>query len=231
MTASDQDDGPREPAGWLAWPARFIAFGLVLPVRLAWEAVGRAIDATEAVTERVLAALGRAVASVLRPIAGILLAPLRWVGRMLFLPVLAALGTALGWLAEHLVRPVARALAALGAAVGGVALAVLRALWHRGLGAVLHALGVPVAWAWHAAGRVLALLGRVLTRPFVWLYRRVLTPVGHAIRGVWRAVVLAPWRAVRRTTSATLATVRASVRDARRQVTEQLRRAVGRPPR
>lgn len=231
MTVSDQHDRHQEPVGWLAWPARVIAFCVVLPVRLAWEAARRAGQAMGALLERVLGAFGRAVVAVLRPIVAVVLVPLRWIGRTLLLPVLAALGAAFGWLFERLVLPVGRALVAVWAAVTGAVLAVLRALWHRGLGALLRALARTVGWAWHAAGRALAVLGRLLAWPFLQVHRHVLAPIGHAVRGAWRAVVLGPWRAVRRTTSAALAAVRASVRDARRQVADQVRRALGRPRR
>lgn len=223
--------GAPEPVAWLLWPARVVAFCVVLPVRLVWEALRRVVNAVGTTLEKAFSLLGRALLAVLRPVAALLLTPLRWIGRVLLLPVVAALGAALGWLAERLVLPVVRWIGAAMRAAGRSIVAALRALWNGGPGALLRAVARVLAWAWHTAGRVLAFVGRVLAWPFVWVYRHVLTPVGHAIRAVWRAVVLAPWRAVRRTTSAAAAAVRASVRDARRQVGDQVRRALGRPPR
>ncbi len=309
-----------EPVAWLLWPARVVAFCVVLPVRAVWEVLRGAARALGAALERAFGALGRALLAVLRPVTTVLLAPLRWIGRALLLPLAAAVGAVLAWLVERLLRPVTRALAhalrllggglgaawravtgavaavvsafgrglrALGRGVGRILRALvvrplevvlgllaagtgllaralaapLQLIWRavlkpvgtalvvaavalvmgvgrfllqpllRAIGAVLRGAGDVIGWAWHAAGRVLALLGRALVWPFVWLYRHVLTPLGHAIRGLWRAVVVAPWRAVRRTTSAALAAMRASVRDARRQVADQVRRAIGRPPR
>ncbi len=309
-----------EPVAWLLWPARIVAFCVVLPVRAVWDALHGVVRALGTTLEKAFGVLGRALAAVVRPVVAVFLAPLRWIGRALVLPLAAAVGAVLGWLADRLLRPLVRGLgsalrtagrglAAIWAAVAGAVAAVLRAvgsalsavlstlgqlaralalrplevllgllaagagllakalavpfvlLWRwvlrpvvsalavgvialvmgvgrflvqpllRAVGAVLRGAGAAIGWAWHAAGRVLALLGRILAWPFVQVYRHVLTPIGHAFRAVWRSVVLAPWRAVRRTTSAALAAVRASVRDARRQVADQLRRALGRPRR
>lgn len=224
-----------EPVAWLLWPARLIAFCVVLPVRAIWEALRGAARAVGAGLEKVFAFLGRVLLALLRPVVTVLLAPLRWLGRTLLLPLAAAVGGVVAWLGERLVLPVVRALAAACSAacsaIVGAVVALLRGLWHGGLGTVLRAVARAIAWAWHAAGRVLALVGRILAWPFVQLHRHVLTPVGHAIRSVWRTVVLTPWRAVRRTTSAAVTAVRASVRDASRQVGNQVRRALGRPPR
>lgn len=320
-----------QPVAWLLWPARVIALGVVLPLRLVWEALRGAARAVGTALERALGLLGRALLAILRPAVAAVLAPLRWIGRALLLPLTTALAAALAWFADRLLLPLVRGLGsalrlvgrgatAVWAAVTGAVAAALRALgsaaaaglamvvralgsvgralgqvlrlvvlrplevllgvvisaagtlaralavpfvllWRwilrpvgtglavavvalvmglgrflvkplvRAIGAVLRGAGDVLAWAWHTAGRVLAFAGRVLAWPFVWVYRHVLTPVGHAIRAVWRAVVLAPWRAVRRTTSAAAAAVRASVRDARRQVGDQVRRALGRPPR
>ncbi|MBW5480664.1 hypothetical protein [Streptomyces bambusae] len=110
-----------------------------------------------------------------------------WPWTVVYRGLLRPVGLAVGWIARMLGRY------------------VLRPLYDY----VLAPLGQLLAWAWGVAGRILAWFGRglrwvawvVLGLPAVWIYRHVLTPVGHAVRAVWRTVtepVRQAWSEVRR---------------------------------
>ncbi|OKI05375.1 hypothetical protein A6A06_07985 [Streptomyces sp. CB02923] len=136
-------------------PVRIVVLVLVVPVRMVWD---------------VLAVCGRALhRGVLRPVGRglawlghvLLVAPLTWVYRWILTPVghgiawtVRAFGAALAWLAKALFYwPWA-------------------ALWRYVLVPVGVGIGVAVAWLVH----------HLIVRPALWCHRRVLTPVGHAVR-------------------------------------------------
>jgi hypothetical protein len=182
---------PRQPEGCLTVairvPLRIVVLVLVVPVRMAWDAL---VVTGRFLRDTVLRPLGRA---------------LQWAGRALFVwpfvglwrYVLVPVGTALAWLGTVLVAvpglwlyryvltPVGQAVAWLARGVGaGLTWAyarVLRPIGHavtwllRGAGAVLAAVGIGVytAVAW--------LVRYLLVVPARWLYDRVLTPVGRAV--------------------------------------------------
>ncbi|GGW40660.1 hypothetical protein GCM10010340_18270 [Streptomyces griseoloalbus] len=154
-------------------PVRIVVLVLVVPVRMAWDAVvvaGRFLgDTVFRPLGRVLLWVGRAV--FVWPFVGLwryVLVPLgkglAWLGKVVVvLPVLAfyryvliPLGHALAWVYVRVLTPAGQVLAAIGA-------------------------GVWTGLAW--LGRYLVVV------PSVWVYRWVLTPVGHAIAWCGKGVV------------------------------------------
>lgn len=137
--------------------------------------------------------------------------------------VLAPLGRGLAWLARGLG-------AVLGALVRWIVVVPAVALWRwvlapagRALAAVVTVLvretGAALGHCWRAAGIISRALGRFLAavlrwtvvEPVRWVYRTVLTPVGHVIRdGLWRPVRQA------------LRTARETVRQTRREIRRAL---------
>ncbi|MFE9773156.1 hypothetical protein ACFYOV_16050 [Streptomyces sp. NPDC005931] len=156
-------------------PVRIVALVVVLPVRMAWDA---------------LVVAGRFLNDVLfRPVGRALL----WLGRALFVwpfvglwrYVLVPLGKGFAWLGHVLLVVPAvwfhrYVLTPLGHAVEWLYARVLTPIGHgvlwvlRGLGAVgAVGLGVWTVVSW--------LVRYLVVVPAVWLYTWVLTPVGHAV--------------------------------------------------
>ncbi|MFI9046497.1 hypothetical protein ACIGWZ_06390, partial [Streptomyces sp. NPDC053427] len=152
-------------------------------------------------------------------------------------------GAALAWLA----RGVAAAVAAL---VRWVVIVPAVALWRWVLQPVGRALATAVTvvarevadavgLCWRAAGFVSRAIGRFLrtllrhlvAEPVRWVYRTLLTPLGHGIRdGIWRPVrrgLADAGRAVRGALSA----ARHSARRTRREIRHALFGAPGKPAR
>ncbi|WP_428954716.1 hypothetical protein [Streptomyces sp. cg35] len=208
-----------EPEGCLVvairLPVRILALVLVVPVRLAWDAltvVGRVLrDRVLVPLARVLvvvpavwlyayvlAPVGRAMAWLGRGVG----VGLRWLGLALFVWPWVALwryglvpvGLALAWLVRVLVVVPAVWLYAYVLAPVGRAMAWL----GRGVGVGLRWLGLALfVWPWVAlwryglvpVGLALAWLVRMLVVvPCAWAYTHLLTPVGHALR--WAALAL-----------------------------------------
>jgi hypothetical protein len=175
-----------KPPGCVTIPLLIV----VLPVRLAWEALGALGRLVGAYVLRPLGLLLHH--ALLRPLAWILRVlvwyPLRWtlrvlvvtparrillpLGRALLTYVVVPLLTGVAWLAALVARPVGRALAAL---------------WRVVLWPVLAASGRLVAYAWRLAGVVLHVL---LVRPVVFLWRVLFRPVIRAVGWVWRATAV-----------------------------------------
>ncbi|MER6570705.1 hypothetical protein ABT288_32110 [Streptomyces sp. NPDC001093] len=170
-------------------PLRIVVLVLVVPVRMAWDAL---VVAGRFLRDTVLRPLGRA---------------LLWVGKALFVwpsvglwsYVLVPVGRALAWLGTVLVVVPALwchryVLTPLGHALAWVYARVLSPIGHaitwllRGVGAVLAAVGTGVYTA------VARLARHLLVVPARWLYDRVLTPVGRAVarcvRGLGRLLGL-----------------------------------------
>ncbi|MFH9858260.1 hypothetical protein [Streptomyces sp. NPDC017202] len=207
---------PQQPEGCLVvairLPVRIVALVLVLPVRMAWDAL---VVAGRFLNRILLRPLGRALlwlgrVLVVLPLTGLwryvvvpvgkalarlakvlVVAPLVWCHRYLLTPV----GHALAWLYAHVLTPAA---VGLGAALAWLArcLVAVPARWLYGW--LLVPAGRAIAWCALGLWRLLALLvagiGRVLywvTRilvvlPALTLWRWVLVPVGRVLAVVGR---------------------------------------------
>lgn len=165
----------------------------------------------------------------------LLVVPARW----LYVQVLSPVGRALLWLAEVLVT-------GAGAGLYWTAriLFVLPALalWRWVLAPVGRVLALvarevvdALGHAWRVAGHVSRVVGRALgtlfrwifVEPARWVYRTVLTPVGHVVRDVVLRPAARAAREVGRVTRLTLAAARDTVRETR----QDLRRALFGEPR
>ncbi|WP_225821285.1 hypothetical protein [Streptomyces naphthomycinicus] len=148
--------------------------------------------------------------------------------------VLAPVGRAVAWCARGLGR-------LLGLLVTGVGLALYwtarvlfvlpaLALWRwvlapvgRFLAFLAREVGEALGHAWRVAGRISRAVGRALgtllrwifVEPVRWVYRNVLTPVGHVVRNAVLRPVATGLRAVGRVTREALASARDTVRQAR----------------
>ncbi|MFJ3665135.1 hypothetical protein ACIPSE_01635 [Streptomyces sp. NPDC090106] len=148
-------------------PVRIFVLVLVVPVRVAWDAL---VVAGKFLGDTVLRPLGRALA---------------WLGRALFVWPLVGL-----W--RYVLVPLGKGLAWL-----GHVLLVLPAVWlytyvlapfGRGVAWLGRGIGAGLAWLY---ARVLTPFGHGATwllrclfvLPAVWVYQWILTPVGHAV--VW----------------------------------------------
>ena len=135
---------------------------------------------------------------------------------------------------RYVLRPPLVGLAWLGRATGRM-LQRVWALLAAGTGAVAHALGAALAWAWRMLGRLLSWVVRILVvTPSLFVYRYLLRPVGLVAAGgwrlagrglglLWRTLVVAPSRRVKDAVllpvgRGTRAVWRVSVRDPARWV-------------
>ncbi|MET9129597.1 hypothetical protein [Streptomyces antibioticus] len=208
--------------GWagLTWLGRGFWAGLVWLARgfgagLAW------------VYARLMTPCGHAVLWLLRYLVVV---PAAW----LYARILAPVGRAAVWCVAALVTGVGLALywvcrvLAVWPAVG---------LWRwvlvpvgRVLGVVVHEVGQALGHAWRIAGRISLAVGRFLATlfrwivvdPARWVYRTVLTPVGHVVRDAVLRPVAEAARALGRGTRQALATARETVRQARADVRRAL---------
>ncbi|WP_420033644.1 hypothetical protein ACN2WE_14415 [Streptomyces sp. cg28] len=152
--------------------------------------------------------------------------------------LVTGIGSGIGWLAaalyRYLLTPLGRGALAF---VRWILVLPALALWRwvllpvgRALGVLLREIGEALGVAWRVAGYVSLAVGRflgillrrILVEPVRWVYRSVLTPVGHVVRDRL-------WRPAARVVRETLGAVRATVR----QVRADVRRALfgpGRPP-
>lgn len=231
-------------------PLRIVVLVLVVPVRMAWDAL---VAAGRFLWRYGLAPAGRALGLLLY---GLVVVVLGWLYRYLLTP----LGHALAWVyarvltpAGHalmrVLRPVGQAVAlVLGVLATGIGtvlywtarvLLVLPALvlWRRVLvpaGRVLAVLGretgAALGHAWRIAGHVSRAVGRVLgtlfrwilVEPGRWVYRTLLTPVGHVVRDLLLRPAAEAARAVGRAVGQAQAAARETVRQARADVRRML---------
>jgi hypothetical protein len=188
----------------IAWVAQGIVAGLVWVYARMFTPVGHGIvwllKGFGAVLAWIFTPVGRAIVWCARGIA--------WLAST----VVTGIGVALYWIARILlVLPVIAlwrwVLAPMGRALAVVGREVWDALGH----------------AWRIAGHISLAVGRflgtlfrwVFVEPVRWVYRTVLTPVGHVIRDVVLRPVAEAARSVGRITRAALASARESVRQAR----------------
>ncbi|MEU5506221.1 hypothetical protein [Streptomyces fungicidicus] len=187
---------------------------------------------------RVLTPVGRALAAV----GGAVWAGVVWLGRCLVVVpsvwlyrwVLTPVGRAVAWCAGGLVWLVVTIVSWVGRGLYWTAriLLVLPALavWRwvlvpvgRVLAVVAWEVGDALGHAWRIAGHVSLAVGRflgtvlrwVFVEPVRWVYRSVLTPVGHVVRDAVLRPAAEAARAVGRATRQALAAARASVRETR----------------
>ncbi|MER7489237.1 hypothetical protein ABTY20_25680 [Streptomyces sp. NPDC126497] len=187
---------------------------------------------------RVLAAIGAgARAGAARLGRCLVVVPSAWLYRWVFAPV----GRAAVRCVRGLVRLVATVVAGVGTGLYRVTrvLLVLPALtvWHgvlvpvgRVLAVVAREAGDALGHAWRVAGHLSQTVGRffgrllrwVFVEPVRWVYRNVLTPVGHVVRDAVLRPVGNAAREVGRAGRRALAAARASVRRARADVRRAL---------
>jgi len=220
---------------WLARTARtglgWVYARVLTPVghALAWLAKGCAA---------VLAAVGigsyTAVAWLLRYLVVV---PARWLHTWLLAPV----GRAVAWCALGVGRLLALLVSGVGAVLYWTAriLVVLpaAALWRwvlapvgRFLAVVAREVGDALGHAWRIAGRLSLTVGRFLgtllrwifVEPVRWVYRTVLTPVGHAVRDAVLRPAARAARSVGRATRQALDAARETARQARADVRQLL---------
>ncbi|WP_328503157.1 hypothetical protein OG828_32495 [Streptomyces sp. NBC_00457] len=197
----------------------------------------------------VLTPVGHAIAWVARGIG----AGLEWIYVRLLTPlghgimwVLTPIGQAIAWCVNGLVWVVRITVTGIGTALYWTAriLIVLPALglWRyilvpvgQVLAVIGREIGEALGHAWRVAGRISRAVGRFLgtllrwifVEPVRWVYRSVLTPVGHAVRDVVLRPAAEAARAVGRVARQALESARESVRRARADVRQML---FGRPP-
>lgn len=203
----------------LVWLYRYV----LTPVGHGFAWVARGIVAgLEWVYARVLTPIGHGIVWLLKGVGAVLAwiftpigRALAWcVGGIVWLAgtILNGVGVALYWIARILlVLPAVALWRWILAPVGRVLAVVGREVWD--------ALG----HAWRIAGHISLAVGRFLgtlfrwifVEPVRWVYRTVLTPVGHVIRDVVLRPVAEAARSVGRITRAAIASARESVREAR----------------
>ncbi|MFI1499555.1 hypothetical protein [Streptomyces platensis] len=203
----------------VAWLVRGLGVGLL------WLGKALFVWPWVALWRYVLAPVGRGIAVVVAWLVRYLVVvPARW----LYASVLTPVGHGIAWL----VRGIGTVLATL---VRWILVVPLVALWRyvllpagRALAAVVtvvvREVGAAFGHCWRVAGIISRAIGRFLgtvlrwlfVEPVRWVYRTVLTPLGHGIRnGIWRPARQA------------LRTARETVRQTRRE----LRRALFGAPR
>ncbi|KAA6221914.1 hypothetical protein CP973_08035 [Streptomyces albofaciens JCM 4342] len=142
-------------------PVRVVVLVVVVPVRMVWDVL---VAGARALDRGLLRPVGRGFAWLGRVLVVV---PSTWVYRWVLTPV----GHGIAWVVW-----------AFGAALAWVGKAVFywpwAALWRYVLVPVGTAVGVAVAWLVH----------QLVVVPALWGYRRVLTPVGHAVRWVFRGL-------------------------------------------
>ncbi|MFF4499841.1 hypothetical protein [Streptomyces sp. NPDC001401] len=148
--------------------------------------------------------------------------------------VLAPVGRAIAWCAKGLARGVGLVATGVGIAlywVGRVLLVLpALALWRwvlvpvgRFLAVVGREVGQAIGHAWRVAGRISLAVGRALgtlfrwifVEPVRWVYRTLLTPVGHVLRDAVLRPAAEAARSVGRATRLALASARETARQAR----------------
>jgi len=180
-------------------PVRIIVFVLVVPLRMAWDAL---VAGGRLLHRAVLRPLGRGLSWVGRAL-------LVWPWVALWRHVLVPVGAGLGWLGRVLLvipavwlygsvlGPVGRGAARVLRGVGAGVAWVLRGA-GAGLARVLLGIGASVAWVLRGVGAVLVWVVRGVAAGLGWLYARALTPCGHAVAWLvrWLVVVPARWLVV-----------------------------------
>ncbi|MFF4251804.1 hypothetical protein ACFY1L_11390 [Streptomyces sp. NPDC001663] len=215
----------------LVWVARGIGAGLAWVYARVLTPVGHAVMWLLKGIGAVLALLGAGVyTAVAWLVRYLLVVPALWVYEWILTPV----GHAIAWCAKGLVWGVSMIATGVGAALYWITRILLvlpaLALWRwvlvpvgRVLAVVGREVGQALGHAWRVAGRISLAVGRALAtlfrwifvEPVRWVYRTVLTPVGHVVRDVLLRPAAAVARSVGRATREALAAAAESVRQAR----------------
>ena len=215
----------------IAWIARGIGAGLAWMYTRLLTPVGHAFLWVLRGVGAVLAAVGLGVYTALAWLARYLfVVPATWVYAWILTPV----GHAVVWCAKGVAWLARVIVTGIGTALYWIAriLLVLPALavWRwilTPVGRLLAVVGREIrdalGHAWRVAGHISLAVGRFLAtlfrwifvEPVRWVYRTVLTPVGHVIRDTVLRPATEAARAVGRATRQALATARDSVRQAR----------------
>jgi hypothetical protein len=227
--------------GWLGHvllvvPLRLLYMYVLAPVGhgLAWLARGVGAG-LEWLYARVLAPIGRGIAWLLKGVGLLFAAAVAWLVR--YLVVVPA-----RWVYDWVLVPVGRAVAwFVGAVATGIGVVLYwtarvlfvlpaLALWRwvlapvgRALAVVVREIGEALGHAWRIAGRISLAVGRALAtlfrwvfvEPLRWVYRTVLTPVGHVVRDYVLRPAAEAVRGVGQVVRQALATARDTVRQAR----------------
>ncbi|MGC9542713.1 hypothetical protein [Streptomyces sp. UG1] len=221
-----------------AWVARGIGAGLAWLYARVLTPLGQAVMWVLEGLGTVLAAIGLGVfGAVAWLVRYFLVVPARWV----YERILTLVGRAIGWCAKGLVWLVSTVVTGIGVALywNARVLVVLpaQALYRWVLAPVGRALAVvgreirdALAHAWRVAGRISLAVGRFLANlfrwifvePVRWVYRTVLTPIGHVVRDAVLRPVAEAARTVGRATRQALTAARESVRQVRADVRRML---------
>ncbi|WP_225100915.1 hypothetical protein [Streptomyces sp. CoH27] len=234
----------------MVWDVLVVAGRILLDALL--RPLGRALAwAGRVLFVRPVVALWRYVLVPVGTVIGLLarvlvVVPAQWLYRYVLTPV----GRALAWLGRYLFVVPARwlytwVLAPLATGIGLALYWVLRVLfvlpaltlWRwvltpvgRVLAVVAREVGEALGHGWRIAGRILRAVGRVLAaffrwifvEPVRWVYRSILTPVGHVVRDVVLRPAAQGARAVGRAVRGALTSARDVVRQARADVRRML---------
>ncbi|MET7377560.1 hypothetical protein ABZT08_01820 [Streptomyces sp. NPDC005526] len=229
----------------LAWAGRGVATALAWLYAQVLTPVGHALAWLFRGIGLVLAAVAAGVYAGLAWLVGrLVVVPARWLYRWVLVPV----GRAAAGCGRAIVR-CGRGLWWLGTAAakgaGFVLYWIVRVLlvlpasavcrWvlvpvARALAVVAREVGEALGHAWRVAGRISLAVGRllgtffrwILVEPVRWVYRTVLTPVGHVVRDTVLRPAAEAARAVGRATGQALAAARRTVRQARADVRRAL---------
>jgi hypothetical protein len=238
------------PAGWVyrylltpvgqavSWLARAVGAGLAWVYARVLCPIGHGVARLLTGIGTVLAAVGTgAYAAVAWLVRYLLVVPARW----LYDWVLAPVGRAVTWC----VRGLGWLLGVIATGIGIALYWILRvllalpalALWRwvlaplgRFLAVVAREVGDALGHAWRIAGRISRAVGRALgtlfrwifVEPVRWVYRTVLTPVGHVVRDAVLRPVAEGARVVGRAVREALAGARDTVRQARAEFRRML---------
>ncbi|MFF7639165.1 hypothetical protein [Streptomyces canus] len=213
----------------LVWIFTVIGHGIAAVVRgIAWVLRG-IVAALTWVYARMFTPVGHGIVWLLKGVGAVLV----WI----FTPV----GRAIVWCARGLAWLASAVVTGIGVGLYWIARILLVlpaiALWRWVLAPVGRALAVvgrevwdALGHAWRVAGHISLAVGRflgtllrwVFVEPVRWVYREILTPVGHVIRDTVLRPVAEAARSVGRITRAALASARESVRQARADVRRML---------
>ncbi|MEV5434775.1 hypothetical protein AB0K80_01885 [Streptomyces sp. NPDC052682] len=222
----------------LAWVGRGVGAGLAWVYARVLAPVGHGVLWVLRGIGAVLAAVGLGVwTAVAWLVRHLVVVPALW----LYTWVLAPAGRAIAWCGKGLLWLLRMIVTGIGIALywTGRILLVLPALavWRwvlapvgRFLAVVGREVGDALGHAWRIAGRISLAVGRflatlfrwILVEPVRWVYRSVLTPVGHVVRDAVLRPAAEAARSVGRATRQALASARESVRRTRADIRRML---------